>query len=203
MYGYQLDRAGYDRMLEKFSDEQLNVTAYDTTSLSGHIDVKEDGLLFLSIPYAEGWSAEVDGEKAEIVSIQDALMGIRLNAGSHDISLKYTPAGFKAGLLISLVSITMIAGIILVSHLISKKKEGKAAVETAEASSVPVQANVPEQTAENTAATPEVKAEEPIEEVPVAAVMADPDDFSATLAELKDNYDSYADKCSDPEVDNE
>jgi hypothetical protein len=33
--------------------------------------------------------------------------------------------------------------------------------------------------------------------------MADPDDFSATLAELKDNYDSYADNGSDPEVDNE
>ena len=52
LYGYQLDRAGYDRMLEKFSDEQLFVSEYDTTSLSGHIDVKEDGLLFLSIPYA-------------------------------------------------------------------------------------------------------------------------------------------------------
>ncbi|MBQ1739565.1 MAG: YfhO family protein, partial [Clostridiales bacterium] len=97
LYGYQLDRAGYDRMLEKFSDEQLFVSEYDTTSLSGHIDVKEDGLLFLSIPYAEGWSAVVDGENAEITPIQDALMGIRLKAGSHDISLKYTPAGFKAG----------------------------------------------------------------------------------------------------------
>ncbi|MBQ2155803.1 MAG: YfhO family protein, partial [Clostridiales bacterium] len=86
LYGYQLDRAGYDRMLEKFSDEQLFVTDYDTTSLSGHIDVKEDGLLFLSIPYAEGWSAVVDGENAEITPIQDALMGIRLKAGSHDIS---------------------------------------------------------------------------------------------------------------------
>ena len=204
LYGYQLDRAGYDHMLEKFSDEQLNVTAYDTTSLSGHIDVKEDGLLFLSIPYAEGWSAEVDGEKAEIVSIQDALMGIRLNAGSHDISLKYTPAGFKGGLLISIVSITLIAGIILVSHIAGKNKEGKAeAAGTSETASVPAEGNVPEQSLEKPEEAPEAKASEPIEEVPVAAVMADPDDFSATLAELKDNYDSYADNGSDPEVDND
>ena len=51
LYGYQLDRAGYDQMLEKFSDEQLVVSKYDATSIEGHIDVKEDGLLFLTIPY--------------------------------------------------------------------------------------------------------------------------------------------------------
>ena len=126
LYGYQLDRAGYDRMLEKFSDEQFSVTDYDTTSMSGHIDVKEDGLLFLSIPYADGWSAVVDGENAEITPIQDALMGIRLKAGSHDISLKYTPAGFKPGLIISIVSVIAIALIISVSSIISRKKAAKA-----------------------------------------------------------------------------
>ena len=138
MYGYQLDRAGYDRMLEKFSDEQLIVTDYDTTSMSGHIDVKEDGLLFLSIPYAEGWSAVVDGENAEITPIQDALMGIRLSAGSHDISLKYTPAGFKAGLIISIASVISIALIIPVSSVISRKKAAKA--DAAPVEEVPVSA---------------------------------------------------------------
>ncbi len=138
LYGYQLDRAGYDRMLEKFSDEQLIVTDYDTTSMSGHIDVKEDGLLFLSIPYAEGWSAVVDGENAEITPIQDALMGIRLSAGSHDISLKYTPAGFKAGLIISIASVISIALIISVSSVISRKKAAKA--DAAPVEEVPVSA---------------------------------------------------------------
>ena len=137
LYGYQLDRAGYDRMLEKFSDEQLFVTEYDTTSMSGHIDVKEDGLLFLSIPYAEGWSAVVDGENAEITPIQDALMGLRLKAGSHDISLKYTPAGFKAGLIISIVSVIAIALIISVSFIISRKKAAK--TNAADKPSVPVE----------------------------------------------------------------
>ena len=118
VYGYQLDRTGYEQMLEKFSDEQLNVTKYDTTSIEGHIDVKEDGLLFLSIPYAEGWTAVVDGKETEIVPIQDALMGIRLSQGSHDVALKYTPAGFKAGLLISAASGISMAGAV---HLPMKR----------------------------------------------------------------------------------
>ena len=201
LYGYQLDRAGYDSMLEKFSDEQLTVTGYDTTSLTGHIDVKEDGLLFLTIPYAEGWSAVVDGQEAEIVSIQDALMGIRLKAGSHDISLRYTPAGFKAGLIISIVSVVMIAGIISVSSIVRKRKAVKEAV--AEMPSGPVETDAPAQAEAKPEEPHAVKAVEPIEEVPVAAVMDDADDFSDVLAELNNDFEGNSEDGSDPEVDNE
>ena len=198
LYGYQLDRAGYDRMLEKFSDEQLFVTEYDTTSMSGHIDVKEDGLLFLSIPYAEGWSAVVDGENAEITPIQDALMGIRLKAGSHDISLKYTPAGFKAGLIISIVSVIAIALIISVSFIISRKKADKA--NAAEKASVPVEEGSSDKAGAEPEEPSEAGAAAPVEEVPLATVMNGGDDFSDTLAELKDKYESSAEEGSEPEV---
>ena len=198
LYGYQLDRAGYDRMLEKFSDEQLFVTEYDTTSMSGHIDVKEDGLLFLSIPYAEGWSAVVDGENAEITPIQDALMGIRLKAGSHDISLKYTPAGFKAGLIISIVSVISIALIISVSFIISRKKAAKA--NAAEKPSVPVEEGSSDKAGAEPEEPSEAGAAAPVEEVPLATVMNGGDDFSDTLAELKDKYESSAEEGSEPEV---
>ena len=141
VYGYQLDRSGYDNMLETLNDEQLEVTTYDTTSLSGHIDVKEDGLLFLTIPYAEGWTAEADGETVEIIPVQDALMGIKLCKGSHDITIRYTPAGFKEGLVISCVSVFFIAVIIAVSSIagkIRKKKETVTAEKAAEKdSSIP------------------------------------------------------------------
>ncbi len=199
LYGYQLDRAGYDSMLEKFSDEQLIVSDYDTTSLSGHIDVKEDGLLFLSIPYAEGWSAVVDGQEAEIVPIQDALMGIRLKAGSHDISLKYTPAGFKAGLIISIASVVIIAAIIAISSVISRKKKAKAAAQP----SVPVEATAPEQAE----AVPEVPsaatAAEPIEEVPVTAVMNDAGETPDNAAESENKTETISEDGTAPEVDNE
>ena len=198
LYGYQLDRAGYDRMLEKFSDEQLFVTEYDTTSMSGHIDVKEDGLLFLSIPYAEGWSAVVDGENAEITPIQDALMGIRLKAGSHDISLKYTPAGFKAGLIISIVSVISIALIISVSFIISRKKAAKA--NAAEKPFVPVEEGSSDKAGAEPEEPSEAGAAAPVEEVPLATVMNGGDDFSDTLAELKDKYESSAEEGSEPEV---
>ena len=182
LYGYQLDRAGYDNMLEKFSDEQLNVTKYDTTSIEGHIDVKEDGLLFLSIPYAEGWTAVVDGKETEIVPIQDALMGIRLSQGSHDVALKYTPAGFKAGLLISAASVVMIAALIAVSSFVSKKKNSKILEAQTTAGNTPA-APVQEGSAEVVNNVPA----EAIEEVPVAAVIAEADELAKSQEESENN----------------
>ena len=185
LYGYQLDRAGYDQMLEKLSDEQLVVSKYDTTSIEGHIDVKEDGLLFLTIPYAEGWSAVVDGKEAEIVPVQDALMGIRLGQGSHDVALKYTPAGFKAGLVISLASVVMIAAVIAGSSLIRKKKEAKAS----EA-----------QAAENVPSAPvQAGASESIEEIPVSVVINETEASSENSA-VSENKDGEG---STPEVSND
>lgn len=201
LYGYQLDRAGYDRMLEKFSDEQLFVTEYDTTSMSGHIDVKEDGLLFLSIPYAEGWSAVVDGENAEITPIQDALMGLRLKAGSHDISLKYTPAGFKAGLIISIVSVIAIALIILVSSVISRKKAAKA--NAAEKPSVPVEEGSSDKAGAEPEEPSEAGAAAHVEEVPLAAVMNGEDRFSGAVNESDNANVNSAEDGSYPEVKDE
>ncbi len=194
LYGYQLDRAGYDNMLEKFSDEQLNITKYDTTSIEGHIDVKEDGLLFLSIPYAEGWSAVVDGKETEIVPIQDALMGIRLSQGSHDVALKYTPAGFKAGLLISAASVVMIVCVIVVSSFISKKKNSKiqeAQTTAVNTSAAPVQEGAIEAVNNMPA--------EAIEEVPLAAVIADADESAKSHEESEND----AGEGGTPEVPND
>ena len=194
LYGYQLDRAGYDNMLEKFSDEQLNITKYDTTSIEGHIDVKEDGLLFLSIPYAEGWSAVVDGKETEIVPIQDALMGIRLSQGSHDVALKYTPAGFKAGLLISAASVVMIVCVIVVSSFISKKKNSKiqeAQTTAVNTSAAPVQKGAIEAVNNMPA--------EAIEEVPLAAVIADADEPAKSHEESEND----AGEGGTPEVPND
>ena len=176
VYGYQLDREGYEKMLSVLGDEQLEVTSYDSTSLSGHIEVLEDGLLFLTVPYSEGWSAEVDGEPAEIVPIQDALIGIKLGKGSHDITIRYTPAGFKAGMVISAVSVFLIALIAVIPML--RKKSAKPSVQT-------VSSSEPESNGEVKA---DAVSETIIEEVPVSAIMP-ADTVTSGEPEVNDDQD--------------
>ena len=194
VYGYQLDQAGYAQMVQTFADEQLEVSAYDSTTLSGHIEVKEDGLMFLSIPYAEGWTATVDGKPAEIVSVQDALMGIKLGKGSHDVTIKYTPAGFKEGILISAVSVFFIALLFIIPAVSEKfKKKNKPVLEaavTAEDSVTPGSA---------------------IEEVPVSEVMgqdapaeeSSEDIEQADVSEAPSEVIEQNDDAEKPEADND
>ena len=194
VYGYQLDQAGYAQMVQTFADEQLEVSSYDSTSLSGHIEVKEDGLMFMSIPYAEGWTATVDGKPAEIVSVQDALMGIKLVKGSHDVTIKYTPAGFKEGILISAVSVFFIALLFIIPAVSEKfKKKNKPVLEaavTAEDSVTPGSA---------------------IEEVPVSEVMgqdapaeeSSEDIEQADVSEAPSEVVEQNDDAEKPEADND
>ena len=180
VYGYQLDQEGYKGMLDVLGDEQLEVTTYDTTSLSGHIDVLEDGLLFLTVPYAEGWTAEVDGSPAEIVPIQDAFMGLMLEKGSHDITISYTPAGFKLGLMISIAAVFGIALLIVIPAIVSSKKKTKTSAE-------PEKVN-----ADPEAAAEKPSEEKPIEEIPVEEIAAE--EAAVDAEELTTNNEKPAEE---------
>ncbi|MBQ4347805.1 MAG: YfhO family protein, partial [Firmicutes bacterium] len=85
---------------ELLSDEVMEVSAHSDTKISGTITAKEDGLLYLSIPYEKGWKAYVDGEAVEIGSLRNAMMLIPISAGTHSIELEFLPHGFIPGVII-------------------------------------------------------------------------------------------------------
>lgn len=122
---YELNQAGYSEMLSVLGDEQLNVTSYDSTSIEGDIKVNEDGLLFLSIPYSEGFKAYVDGEEMEITPISDALCSIKLNSGDHHVKLSYAPKFFNEAIIISLASVVVLIITIVISEVIRRNKKAK------------------------------------------------------------------------------
>jgi len=74
--------------------------------------------LFLSIPYADGWTAYVDGEETEILCADIGFMAFDLDSGTHEIELRYKTPGLTSGLIISAVA--LLAGI--TSLAIDKKK---------------------------------------------------------------------------------
>ncbi|MCR4937683.1 MAG: YfhO family protein [Lachnospiraceae bacterium] len=79
---------------------------------NGRVSVKtvsdKGEYLFTSIPAAEGWSAKINGEDAEILSFMDSLIMLELREGENDIELNYTLPGIREGILISMLSLMMI-----------------------------------------------------------------------------------------------
>ena len=65
--------------------------------LRGEFTSDGNQLLLFTIPWDEGWTLWVDGEKAEIRKILDLFMAAEAPAGTHIYELRFMPEGLKPG----------------------------------------------------------------------------------------------------------
>jgi len=103
-----LNDEAYSSMLSVLGKSQFTIEKYDSTHLSGTVDAAADGVLLLTIPFDKGWSATVDTRSTPVSEVGEALMGISLTAGAHEVSLSYTPEGMGPGSKISLASLAIL-----------------------------------------------------------------------------------------------
>ncbi len=65
-------------------------------------------LVFFSVPYEEGWSAEVNGREAEIEKVNVGFMAVKIPANTNAvIKFRYRTPGLTPGLIITLISIAL------------------------------------------------------------------------------------------------
>lgn len=96
--------------------------AVENNRITGSVDAAQGGILQIAVPYSKGWSAAVDGEKAEIVRCGGMYMGIALDAGSHTVELNYVTPGLKTGACCSAAALALL--IILLFITKRKKQNG-------------------------------------------------------------------------------
>lgn len=118
-YVYGVNDAAWQKVYDALSDEQLDITEFSSTHLKGKITATDDGVLYTSIPYEEGWKAYVDGKKAEIVPLANGLITLNLTEGEHEIKFSYLPEGFIPGIAITVV----VLGLIIALIVLQKKKK--------------------------------------------------------------------------------
>lgn len=109
-YAYGFDEASFKEGYSKMKADSLNVTKFTDTTVEGTVNASADGVLYTSIPYDRGWSVTVDGQKVNeenILKIGDALLGINLKGGKHDIRLHYTPKGLIPGAAVSAAALIL------------------------------------------------------------------------------------------------
>jgi hypothetical protein len=76
--------------------------------------VSQPGYLVLAYTYYPGWSATVDDQPVRILRANYALMTFPVEAGEHQVALRYRPMSFTLGAAISgLSALTMIGMVIL------------------------------------------------------------------------------------------
>lgn len=95
----------YDKYVEDLKKEKLSNVEYSNNYVKGNINVSTNGVMFFSIPYDKGWTAEVDGHKIQTLKLNTGFLGIPLKSGNHSISLRFYPPGLNLGLCITFISV--------------------------------------------------------------------------------------------------
>jgi hypothetical protein len=97
--------------------------AREAGDADGRIDLVEDGgrsyavrvsvdrptWLVLRAPYYRRWAARIDGAAAVVRPAGGFLLGVRVEAGDHDVVLAYREPGFATGLVVALVASVALA----------------------------------------------------------------------------------------------
>ncbi|MBQ6478133.1 MAG: YfhO family protein [Erysipelotrichaceae bacterium] len=119
---YVSDMQEYGSKLAELKKDVLKDVEFERDRFSGNIELKQDKYLLLSIPYSEGWTAYVDGEKAEILRANVAYMALKLEAGSHEIVFVYRTPMLKQGMILSLCGLVMA----IIDRVIRRKRRAHA-----------------------------------------------------------------------------
>ncbi len=118
---FTVDKEVFNEGYDKLQSGQLNYTKFDETIIEGTFTIEDDEFLFTTIPYDKNWNVYLDGEKLsaeDILIISDAFIGIKADAGEHDISFVYEING--GGILITISS--SFALLLLILSILKKKK---------------------------------------------------------------------------------
>lgn len=99
------------------------------------VEREKDNLVFISIPYCEGWSATVNGQKVDIEKVNVEFMAVPVSAGVSDIKFTYTSPYLALGIKVTLGAAIIWFVYTLICLLTRKKRketfypEGEALIE--------------------------------------------------------------------------
>ncbi|MBO7425925.1 MAG: YfhO family protein, partial [Clostridiales bacterium] len=92
-------------------------------TITSNVSLDQSGYVLITVPYADGWTAYVDGKETEIIRADRAFMAFDLPSGDHEIVLKYHTPYLVPGLTGAFVLIAAgIASIFLQKRIKPKKK---------------------------------------------------------------------------------
>ena len=134
------DVAQYGKYLTELSEEMLNDLHYDSytqdcadrrahscsvfqmnnAGFHAEITLDKANLVFFSVPYDDGFTAYVNGEKADILRVDEGLMAVLCPAGASSIDFVYQAAGLSASRVVTAVAIPV--WVVYVAYFVRRKR---------------------------------------------------------------------------------
>ena len=136
------DVAQYGRYLTELSEDMLNDLHYDSytqdcadrrahscsvfqmnnAGFHAEITLDKTNLVFFSVPYDDGFTAYVNGEKTDILRVDEGLMAVLCPAGASSIDFVYQADGLSASRVVTAVAIPV--WVVYVAYFVRRKRRG-------------------------------------------------------------------------------
>ena len=134
------DVAQYGKYLTELSEDMLNDLHYDSytqdcadrrahscsvfqmnnAGFHAEITLDKTNLVFFSVPYDDGFTAYVNGEKSDILRVDEGLMAVLCPAGASSIDFVYQAAGLSASRVVTAVAIPV--WVVYVAYFVRRKR---------------------------------------------------------------------------------
>jgi hypothetical protein len=89
----------------------VRIVAYRPEALALAVDAEEAALVATSIPAWRGWKAALDGRRIEPLMYNAAFLAFHVPAGRHRLELRYVPDSFRAGVIVSALTLLAAAAL--------------------------------------------------------------------------------------------
>ena len=103
-----LDDLHYDSYTQDCADRRAHsCSVFQMNNAGFHAEITLDkaNLVFFSVPYDDGFTAYVNGKKADILRVDEGLMAVLCPAGASSIDFVYQAAGLSASRVVTAVAI--------------------------------------------------------------------------------------------------
>ena len=114
---FTVDADNFVKSYDELKSGEMEITEFSDTTISGKFTADDNEILYTSIPYDKGWSVTLDGKmlsEDDIIIISDALMGVKVSSGKHNIIFEYSIPHMNIACIISFTfAILLIIGFTL------------------------------------------------------------------------------------------
>ena len=123
-----LDDLHYDSYTQDCADRRAHsCSVFQMNNAGFHAEITLDkaNLVFFSVPYDDGFTAYVNGEKTDILRVDEGLMAVLCPAGTSSIDFVYQAAGLSASRVVTAVAIPV--WVVYVACFVRRKRRSTGA----------------------------------------------------------------------------
>ena len=123
-----LDDLHYDSYTQDCADRRAHscsVFQMNNAGFHAEITLDKPNLVFFSVPYDDGFTAYVNGEKTDILQVDEGLMAVLCPAGASSIDFVYQAAGLSASRVVTAVAIPV--WVVYVACFVRRKRRSTGA----------------------------------------------------------------------------